>query len=1079
MEIIKLNNFEYMAKKNEFILTPHNEYNNLKIYPKVGELERIVGLLNDLIETTSDAVLKVIGWSYGGFIPIGCSKVYKRVVIITENIVQTENMPNNIEFNTECTNPNVIYINNNNILKDNNSKSYILCNKKINLQLKEFTKVLLHDSELVLYIPLTRVEQFYRSFSNYFDEDQHFKYDNLINLCLMVKNAGPLFEKVLTDNLPIIDRWTILDTGSTDGTQDIIRKVLKNKEGNLYEEPFINFRESRNRCLDLAGNVCKYNLMLDDTYVIKNDLRQFLNIVRGDQFATSYSLLVKSDDYEYVSNRITRSEKNHRYIYTIHEVIQFEGNKENVLIPKSASYIDDYRADYMEKRTMNRKTYDLKLLHDMIEEDPTNPRHYYYLAQTYNLLEDYEKAAEWFYKRATTELKGHNQEVFDSWFELARVYNFKLNKPWEECKKLYEESIKAAPTRPEGLYFLGIHYYLEGDKEIAYDYFKQAFTLGYPIHAQFSLKPTLSFHFLPKFLCELCYTFNNPSLGLAAAERFLENNKEDADSYDVIVSWYNIFKQLIKSRISNNINVHKKPIIVFVVDGNWNPWTGSDILTKGMGGSETYIIEIARWIQATNKYNCVVFCNCSKEEAFENVEYKDINEYSRFISENKIHTCIVSRFSEYIPLSLHNNVDNVYLVLHDLSPSGIIIPLHQKLNKVLCLTDWHVDHFLKTFPQFKNRAESFYYGIDTTLFKPTNKIKNSFIYSSFPNRGLLPLLQMWPEIKKAIPDAILDVYSDINGKWVNDVAKDQMDKIKELINAGLKDVSIHGWVSKKELAEAWGRADIWFYPCIFQETFCLTALEAAASKTLAIGTPLAALQETISDRGILIEGNPFDTEWQAKAINEIILVVKDNDRKEDLIEKNYRWANERTWKKRGQEFINKYIDTENINNWADDLPLNSGHRKLFEEALEIANPKHILEIGEVVGTSLIEMLKLFPDAKGVAINSWVNEENNVNPGLAERVKSIKGDSVDKLCELIEASRQFDFIYVDGSYKCLDCYTNMILSWQLLRKGGVLAVNNVLCENRDDPLMTKKHFMEKYTGQYKVISDSYRLFISKN
>jgi tetratricopeptide (TPR) repeat protein len=207
-----------------------------------------------------------------------------------------------------------------------------------------------------------------------------------------------------------------------------------------------------------------------------------------------------SSDSEYYSNRITLSERNHRYIYTIHEVIQFDGNKENVVVPKSAAYIHDYVSDYMERRTKDRKQYDLKLLNDMIKEDPTNPRHYYYMAQTYNCLEEYEKAAEWFLKRATTELEGHNQEVFDSWFELGRTYNFKLNRPWEECKKCYEEATKVDPTRPEGLYFIGIHYYLNGDKKIAYEYFQKAFELGYPIHAQFSLKPTLSYHFLPKFL---------------------------------------------------------------------------------------------------------------------------------------------------------------------------------------------------------------------------------------------------------------------------------------------------------------------------------------------------------------------------------------------------------------------------------------------------------------------------------------------------------------------------------------------------------------------------------------------------
>jgi hypothetical protein len=214
-----------------------------------------------------------------------------------------------------------------------------------------------------------------------------------------------------------------------------------------------------------------------------------------------------------------------------------------------------------------------------------------------------------------------------------------------------------------------------------------------------------------------------------SAERFLLNNTKDSDGYDFVVSWYNMFDKLIK--IPEALNVipkrHSKPLIVFVADGNWNPWTGKDILTKGMGGSETYIIEIARWIQATNKFNCIVFCKCSKEEEFEGVEYKHIDKYYDFITRNMIDICIVSRFSEYIPTSLHNNIENVYLVLHDLTPTGIIIPVHSKLKKILCLTDWHVEYFTKIFSQFKNRTESFYYGIDTELFKPANKVKNSFI----------------------------------------------------------------------------------------------------------------------------------------------------------------------------------------------------------------------------------------------------------------------------------------------------------------------------------------------------------------
>ena len=66
-------------------------------------------------------------------------------------------------------------------------------------------------------------------------------------------------------------------------------------------------------------------------------------------------------------------------------------------------------------------------------------------------------------------------------------------------------------------------------------------------------------------------------------------------------------------------------------------------------------------------------------------------------------------------------MEDIYLVLHDLGPTGVIIPLHPKIKKILCLTDWHVDYFLGSFYHFKERTESFSYGIDLNRFKPAEE----------------------------------------------------------------------------------------------------------------------------------------------------------------------------------------------------------------------------------------------------------------------------------------------------------------------------------------------------------------------
>jgi len=47
-----------------------------------------------------------------------------------------------------------------------------------------------------------------------------------ICLCMIVKNEAAVIERCLASVRPLIDTWVISDTGSTDGTQDLIRADL-------------------------------------------------------------------------------------------------------------------------------------------------------------------------------------------------------------------------------------------------------------------------------------------------------------------------------------------------------------------------------------------------------------------------------------------------------------------------------------------------------------------------------------------------------------------------------------------------------------------------------------------------------------------------------------------------------------------------------------------------------------------------------------------------------------------------------------------------------------------------------------
>ena len=402
--------FKKKKTNSEFIESISDEYCNLEIYPLVGILEREAGILSDLAELIN-----------AKYVLYGNNELESNQFVYS-NLKNFKNSSRQViarvssEFTGNITTESI---------------EALLCEPGI-VDTSEFDfKIKLENMDKVLYLTTTMFDLFRKNIKG-----DPCKWDNLICLCMIVKDAGPQFEQILTDNLSIIDRWCILDTGSTDGTQDVIRRVLKTKRGTLYSEPFVDFKTSRNRCLELAGTTCKFILMLDDTYSVCGDLRNFLNEVRGDQYSDSFSLLIQSDDSEYYSNRIIKSNGGLRYIHRIHEVIT-DKNNVNVTIPPNKCFIFDNRSEYMEMRTTSRKQFDLGLLFQELEEFPDDPRALYYIAQTYGCLGDSVNKAKYFRKRLKHPEPGYIQEKIDAAFELARTSNFKLSKPWKQCEKYY------------------------------------------------------------------------------------------------------------------------------------------------------------------------------------------------------------------------------------------------------------------------------------------------------------------------------------------------------------------------------------------------------------------------------------------------------------------------------------------------------------------------------------------------------------------------------------------------------------------------------------------------------------------
>jgi 2-polyprenyl-3-methyl-5-hydroxy-6-metoxy-1,4-benzoquinol methylase len=134
---------------------------------------------------------------------------------------------------------------------------------------------------------------------------------------------------------------------------------------------------------------------------------------------------------------------------------------------------------------------------------------------------------------------------------------------------------------------------------------------------------------------------------------------------------------------------------------------------------------------------------------------------------------------------------------------------------------------------------------------------------------------MWPEIKKQVPEARLDIFSGMSIYGMP-----EYEETAKIFEYGKKiaestDIHFHNPVKQDKLAEVMCQSALMLYPCHFAETFCITAIESIKAQTPIITSNLGALPEVIkSDEGILIDGDPYSAEYQRMFIDKTVFMLK-------------------------------------------------------------------------------------------------------------------------------------------------------------------------------------------------------------
>lgn len=173
---------------------------------------------------------------------------------------------------------------------------------------------------------------------------------------------------------------------------------------------------------------------------------------------------------------------------------------------------------------------------------------------------------------------------------------------------------------------------------------------------------------------------------------------------------------------------------------------------------------------------------------------------------------------------------------------------HKKYDWYIFNSHWNYEQFRREFGIPTDKCLVIKNGIDRIkpreLQKKDKKVR--LIFHPTPWRGLNVMLAVMQLIKN--PNIELDVYSscDVYGtafKQMNDHHYTELyNQAKQLPN-----VNYIGYKPNEYIKENLHKYDMFVYPCIWEETFCISAIEAMSAGLYTITTDLGALYETCAE----------------------------------------------------------------------------------------------------------------------------------------------------------------------------------------------------------------------------------------
>lgn len=285
-----------------------------------------------------------------------------------------------------------------------------------------------------------------------------------ICLNMIVKDESEVIRRCLDSVKEVIDYWVIIDTGSTDGTQAIIKKYLKDIPGELHQSTWKNFAYNRNEALQWAKEKGDYILLMDADDILEFEGKpKFLELS-----ADLYNMWRGTETFTYIKPQLIKADLPWRWVGVTHEYLSCDHPYTSETLSNVKYISKDGGSSH--KDLKKKFLTNVLLLTEGLQQEPNNDRYAFYLAESYRDADEPGKALEWYQKRIA--MGGWDEETFWAKFQSALLLQ-KIGLPSNVVIESLLDAHRYRPHRVEPIYYLAEIFNEEKNYTKAYEYLKK------------------------------------------------------------------------------------------------------------------------------------------------------------------------------------------------------------------------------------------------------------------------------------------------------------------------------------------------------------------------------------------------------------------------------------------------------------------------------------------------------------------------------------------------------------------------------------------------------------------------------